>query len=141
MKKSRSTVTDMSTIKVCTLGVGISVVLLIIVAVLSTIFISNEYISMDSGEYIAWVAQFVACFVGCTVSGKIARDKKALVCGIVAAINFLVVLFVAVLLFDGLANNILLCLLPIAAACGCAILLSIRTKSHSGSRKRRAFSR
>ncbi len=141
MKKSRSTVTDMSTIKACTLGVGISVILLIVVTVLSAVFISNELIDLDAGKYIAWVAQFVACFVGCTVSGKIVTDNKTVACGIVAAINYLAILVVAVLLFDGLANNMLLCLLPIIAACGCAILLSIRTKGHSGSRRRRGFSR
>lgn len=139
MNKSKYVITNMSTIRACVLGTVISITLLILMAAISAIFIMNEQIELSAGKYLAWGLQFVASLAGCYLSGRLVKENKAVACGIVAAANLLVQLAVALLIFDGLAYNVLLCLLPIFAAWGCAILLNTKSKSHSGNKRRRAF--
>ena len=139
MKKSKYTVSKTSVPISCVIGIIISVLILVIISLFMSFFVNKEYIGLNSIRYIAWLVVFISCFIGCFMAGKIVDTNKATTCSIVAAGNLIIQLAVAILLFDGLYNGIFISALPVLAGGGCAILLVIKPKTLSRSKKRRAY--
>lgn len=141
MNKTKFSAAGFSIAKACVLGSSVNVLLLIVLAMVSAIFISNEYFEMEAGGYLAGISQFLASFIGCLIAGKLVKERKAITCAAAAGGCLLIQLAAAILFFNGISGDFLLCLLPMLAACGCAILLCANRKKHSGSKKRRVYSR
>lgn len=141
MKKSKLSVTGISLSKICMIGTGISVMLLIIFAMISAIFISNEYFDIGASGYLAGIVQFLAIFVGCIIAGKLVKEGRVLACAIVGGACVFIQLAASILFFGGISGRFIPGILANIAGCGGAILLSVSNKNRSASRKRRIRSR
>lgn len=141
MKKGKLTVAQASLSRACILGIGISVVILLSLALVAALLISNEKIDISTSSYIAGAAQFVAAFVGCLITGKLIKERTFVACLIVVAGCVFVQLAAALLFFNGISVGMIAGLLANVAGCGGAILLCIGKNNRSVIKRRKAHSR
>ena len=141
MKKTKFTSMQMSLIKSGLIGATISILLIIVLSLLSAMVINKNVIELDNSKIIAWAIVFLSCFTGSALAGKLSKGNKIASSGIVCAIVLIIQLAVAILLFDGIYNNIFVGILPVLAGFGCAILLKFKGKSQLSTKKRRGHRR
>lgn len=121
------------------IGAGISVGLSLLVMVLNSICISNEYIELSVGTFMVIIGQFISVFAGAMIAGKATKgENKQLSCCCVALIYYLMFTCVGMLVFDVHITFIIRGIISCAGGCIAAILFCCRTKKWiSGKRKRR----
>ena len=141
MKKGSLTTAKLSVSKACLFGVGIFTVVIVLQAMVWALLISYEYLDIKTSIYLAGAAQFSAVFAGCIIAGKSTKERRMVVCLIVAAACVLMQLGAAILFFDGISENFALGLLANFAGCSGAAILSIVKNERPVSKKRKARSR
>lgn len=137
VNKTKFTSMQVSPVKACLIGSVVSAMLLILLSLLSAVFVNNDIIELKSSRNIAWFIIFASCFVGCALTGKLAKKNIVACCGIVGAVVLIIQLAAAILVFEGMYNNFFIGMLPVLSGFGCAILLNFRGKSASGVNKKR----
>lgn len=141
MKKIKQSSAGLSMSNACLLGAGISVTLLLLLALIMSLLISNEYVDISMSVYLAGIAQFIATLIGCIIVGKLMKEGTVLACIIVAGACIFVQFAAAILFFGGISGRFVPGMLANLAGCGSAILLCISNINRSFRKKRKIRSR
>lgn len=107
MKKKIKDVRVVSNYKTIIIGAGTGIAISVAISAILAIFILNEYFEITSAVYFPLVVQFISSFVGALVAGKGAGERITGPCAIASALTLTLQICFGVLLFDGVAGNIL----------------------------------
>lgn len=108
-------------------GVGTSVVVTVLIMLMVTVCIQNEYLSINIMPIAAIVIEFLGAATGATVAGKLAKERKSITCLLSAVGWFLLLLVASLVFFTCNAMKVLVCLLAVSAGL-CASLLMVKRR-------------
>jgi len=120
------------------IGVALSIILTILLSVLTAIFISNEYFDINIRNVAAIVIQGIAALAGTYLTNRLTHDGKGMASIFCAAAYYVLLLFVSILLFDGISSLFLSGLISCTVGGAIAIMLTNTTKNKYKHKKRTA---
>ena len=141
MKKGKWTEKKPSLPAAAGIGLIVSMVASLLITMITSICIMNEYIELNGAIYIVIIGQFICAFTGVLTAGKIAPENKMIACVVSAGAFFLIMLGIGMLLFDGVGRTALWGLLSCAAGSILGIFFIFKAQSRVGAKKRRKRSR
>lgn len=113
------------------MGLLVAVVVMVLLIVISTVCISNEYFDLELSWAPAIVIQYFACLIGTVVSGKSAKEDRSKAVLLTALMLIVLEFCMALVLFEGIAVSFLYLFLATVTAAMCSMLLC-RTKRNRG---------
>ena len=137
MKKLKRTAAKATMLTSCIVGVVAAVGIACLLALIFAICIMNEYFSVETIRYFAFISQFVGVFAGCVLSWNMASDRKMIACFATAAGLVLLEMCGALLFFDGISGTVIVSLVMAGLGAGAAIYLGNRGKRTPVATKRR----
>lgn len=124
------------------IGAGVSLVTSLLIILLSSMCLSNEYMELSAGPYVVIGGQFISAFTGALIAGKTTKaQSKLLSCCTAAALFYLVYICIGMLVFDGLTSLVFSGALACAAGCVAAILSCFKAKRINNGKRRKKRSR
>ena len=136
MKKTLQTQKEMSMSRAAVIGIAICIVISLLAGAGLTSMVLGETISEANMHYYTFGVLFIACFLGVLIAAKLAGGKYAVVAGIVAGVYLLLLLAVAILLFDGMFSGVIGKGVSILLGAGAACAICIRKGNGKKGRKR-----
>ena len=128
-----------SILKATLIGVLISIAATILLTMLVSIFINNEYIDITSITTLAYICIFLSVLFGAITGGSVVAERKWCVYSSVGGVYYLLALCVGMLCFDGIGKaflpGLLMCVLSVLTAVFLA--KSKKKRSVKGRRKMR----
>ncbi len=121
----------------CGIGTSLCAIIVIVLVLLTSVLIQNEYIGNEASTYLGPMIQFIGVFLGALVAGKYTIQNKELTCIITGAVFLVLQLCAAMLFFDGIKSGALFGVVSVALAVLSAALVYIRTKSRGRNRRKR----
>ena len=124
-------------------GIGIiaAIVISILVTALTAALVMNESFKIEMSTYLAILTQFLSVFVGVCIGGKLAAERKAMVCCSIAAVVFFIYIAGAIVLFDGISVGVLGGVIATLMALILGVLLCSKPKKANGIKKRSKHTR
>jgi len=121
---------DRSATATVAIGVIISIGTSILLSGAAALLVINGRMKEEHIQYFAYAIQCIAAIIGAYVTGKLMKQKPAVVCGIVSGMYMLLLLAVNILLIDSGISNLLITLVAVALgwACSCALCIPRRDK-------------
>lgn len=132
MQKMRPKISGLGILPACGIGIAVSLLVTVLIAWVTAIFISNEYFEINTIVFAAIVSQFLATFIGAFLVGKITDNNKMLTCCLAGGLYYLLLIGTAMLFFDGISGKLFVGLISCALGCFAGILTSSRQKKRSG---------
>lgn len=123
------------------IGLGISVVCSVLIMMFLAYCIENEYMNITKISIMSFVILLISSFMGAFGAGVVAKEKKIIACAGAVGAYYVVLMTIAVVVFDGVRGGALLGFLACTIGFGGASLLSLKEKSRSKIRKVRGRSR
>lgn len=122
-------------------GLAVAVVLTVLMLLLVTLCIDNEYLKIMNSRYYAPAIQFVSVFAGVWVAITIEKEKRIPGAAGVAGVHYLLSIIVGMLLFEGNGAAALTGFAVVLIAAVAAIFVqSVAVgRSKQGKKRRRAW--
>lgn len=116
-------------------GLILALVVALVLSLISALFISNEYLEIKTAQFLATITHLIAVFLGSILTIKIVPERKLISCGVVCGGYFVVMMAIAILMYDGLSGSIFTGIVASVLGGAGAILLGARRKMHSKGRR------
>ena len=137
VKSKRTMGTAMSMPGGIVLGVGISIVITLIGALILTALISHQSMRFESVGYGCTAALLVSSLAGSYLSAQVIKRRSLLVCGLTGLIYFLILLSVTAMFFGGVYSGVGMSALMVFLGSGGAAFLSTALKKQPNWNKRK----
>ncbi len=132
---------DISTVTGVVVGVVTSVLITFVLAALSALLVVNEHIPFSSAKYVVILIWVVSTLFGSIVAGTVVTQKKLIARLIACGAYLLLLISMAITLFDGLGQTVLIGAISILIASGGAILIALKPKKGARSLRKIRVSR
>lgn len=120
---------------------AIAWLIVILLSMIGSVFIHNEYLGYDMISLIAPFLNFIAMLFAISVSGSIRRSGNIWGCICPIVLYVLTQLVVSMLIFDSIGNNIVPVTLYSALGALLALYIEIQRNKHRKSGRRKVHSR
>ena len=117
------------------IGYGIAMLLDLISAMVVSIFIFNEYFTIEQTVIIVFITHMIATFLGVRFIMKRAGERKIQTALVLAGAYYITQIIAAMLLFDGISSSNFINIIPILAGSVGAILLGTKPKKRTKRRR------
>lgn len=123
------------------IGLGAAGILTVILLLLVTLCIDNEYLKIMNSGYYSPVIQFISVFTGVWIATAIEKEKRILGAAGVAGVYYLVCIIVGMLFFEGNSAAALtgFVIVLIAAVAALFVQSVVVGRSKLGKKRRRAW--
>lgn len=121
------------------IGVAVSVVLMLLLAVIGASMINGDRLEISSLKWFVIIVWAVSAFIGTITAVALVKNKLAIVAGITSASIILILLCSAMLFFDGISGKMLTGIAVILAGGFGAGLLMLRSGRANKKKKNRRF--
>ena len=118
-------------------GAFIAIMISVSFVFLMPLFVLNGQIDMDITQYIFLIIQGISVFVGSYTANRQQQSNKLMVCALVAGIYLLLMLMIAIALFDGVSGLIWGGVVSCAVGVVCAAFVSSKRNNRAIGKRRR----
>jgi putative membrane protein (TIGR04086 family) len=110
------------------IGIVTAMVLSILSAAVSAVFVDNESIKIGAIPYISFLVWVISSLLCAFISGRTGEGSLLLRCGIAVGIYYCILLCIGIVAFDGLNGNVLYGL--VGCFLGLVIAIIVISKTH-----------
>lgn len=118
------------------IGVLVSLIVMVLLLIVSTICINNEYMDMEKFGSVSLIMQVITCLSGGVAAGSIRKDIRKKACVVVGCAFFCLQLLTALVLFEGVASGFWWLALGTAIAVIIGVFLVVATDKRGRGRNK-----
>lgn len=132
----RKTNRKLSEFQAYAIGLAVSVIVMLTMLVLCTVFIVNEYFVGEMFGPLAVVIQLLSCCLGGVMAGALSNEAKKKAYIVIGVALLILELATALVVFEGVSGMYLWLLLATATSCAGGIFVSTSKEKRSNVRHR-----